>query len=94
MPLSGIFRIAVRILRCARSRRVVAGALPMASVARASRGNATDRAHGPGQHPSYVVQRGHYRQVMFAVDEDYTYCLETLAEFKDLHGVRVYAGCL
>ena len=44
--------------------------------------------------PHHVVQRGHNRQVVFAEPADYRRYLETLEEFKDVFGVRVYAFCL
>jgi len=46
------------------------------------------------QFPHHVVQRGHNRQVVFAEPADYRRYLETLEEFKDAFGVRVYAFCL
>ena len=47
----------------------------------------------PG-YPHHIVQRGHNRQVVFAADDDYHYYLETLAEFKEVYQVQVYAFCL
>jgi len=44
--------------------------------------------------PHHVIQRGHNRQVVFAVDEDYNYYLENLWEWKTKLGCRVYAYCL
>ncbi len=31
---------------------------------------------------------------MFAAKDDYHYCLDSLAEFKDLYHRRIYAFCL
>lgn len=45
-------------------------------------------------YPHHVVQRGHNRQVVFAERADYERYLETLSEFKDVYGVKVYAYCL
>lgn len=45
-------------------------------------------------YPHHVVQRGHNRQVVFAAPGDYARYLDTLAEFKAVYGVRVYAYCL
>lgn len=45
-------------------------------------------------YPHHVVQRGHNRQVVFAEARDYQRYLETLAQFKDVYGVKVYAFCL
>ena len=45
-------------------------------------------------YPHHIVQRGHNRQVIFAADRDYEYYLETLSEYRDVYGVRVYAWCL
>ncbi len=45
-------------------------------------------------YPHHVVQRGHNRQVVFAESSDYERYLETLAQFKDVYGVKVYAFCL
>ncbi|MDZ5436288.1 transposase [Pseudomonas fluorescens] len=45
-------------------------------------------------HPHHVVQRGHNRQVVFAVAEDYQRYLADLRELKDVFGVKVYAYCL
>jgi putative transposase len=45
-------------------------------------------------YPHHVVQRGHNRQVVFAEARDYERYLETLAQFKDVYGVKVYAFCL
>ena len=45
-------------------------------------------------YPHHVIQRGHNRQVVFAEPGDYQRYLDTLAEFKDVYGVRVYAWCL
>ena len=45
-------------------------------------------------YPHHVVQRGHNRQVVFVETGDYERYLETLAQFKDVYGVKVYAFCL
>ena len=45
-------------------------------------------------YPHHIVQRGHNRQVVFAVTDDFEKYLETLAEFKEIYGVKVYAHCL
>ncbi|SDU95981.1 transposase [Pseudomonas corrugata] len=45
-------------------------------------------------YPHHVVQRGHNRQVVFAVAEDYQRYLADLRELKDAFGVKVYAYCL
>lgn len=45
-------------------------------------------------YPHHVVQRGHNRQVVFAELRDYDWYLATLAEFKSVFGVKVYAYCL
>lgn len=46
------------------------------------------------EYPHHVVQRGHDRKEVFVEEEDYRYYLETLKEYKDMFGVRVYAYCL
>ncbi len=45
-------------------------------------------------YPHHVVQRGHNRQAVFAVDADYRYYLETLRTWKVEFDIRVYAYCL
>ena len=45
-------------------------------------------------YPHHIVQRGHNRQVVFAAPRDYVRYLDTLAEFKVMYGVKVYAYCL
>lgn len=45
-------------------------------------------------YPHHVVQRGHNRQVVFAATGDYERYLATLAEFKGVFGIKVYAWCL
>lgn len=47
----------------------------------------------PG-YPHHIVQRGHNKQAVFAEPDDYQYYLDTLAEFKDVYGIAVYAWCL
>lgn len=53
----------------------------------------TGRVILPG-YPHHIVQRGHNRQAVFAAPADYRYYLDTLAEFKDVYGIAVYAWCL
>jgi putative transposase len=45
-------------------------------------------------YPHHIVQRGHNRQAVFAEAADFAYYLATLAEFKDVYGVKVYGFCL
>ena len=45
-------------------------------------------------YPHHVVQRGHNRQAVFAANRDYQRYLATLAEFKEVFGVKLYAWCL
>lgn len=45
-------------------------------------------------YPHHIVQRGHNRQVVFATERDFEYYVETLSEYRDFYGVRVYAWCL
>ena len=45
-------------------------------------------------YPHHIIQRGHNRQVVFAEAGDFERYLETLADFKDIYGVKVYAWCL
>ena len=45
-------------------------------------------------YPHHIVQRGHNRQVVFAEPGDYERYLETLVQFKEIYGVKVYAYCL
>lgn len=45
-------------------------------------------------YPHHIIQRGHNKQVVFASDEDYLYYLDTLQEWKEILGCRVYAYCL
>ena len=53
----------------------------------------TARAILPG-YPHHIVHRGHNRQKVFASRRDYERYLATLAEFKLVLGVKVYAWCL
>jgi len=46
------------------------------------------------QCPHHIVQRGHNRRVVFVTDEDRVSYLETLAEFREQLGLKVYAYCL
>jgi putative transposase len=45
-------------------------------------------------YPHHVVQREHNRQVVFAERRDFERYLESLAEFKTVFDVKVYAYCL
>ena len=45
-------------------------------------------------YPHHIVQRGHDRNEVFIEDRDYSYYLESLKEFKEMFGVKVYAYCL
>lgn len=47
----------------------------------------------PG-YPHHIVQRGHNRQVVFAERRDFERYVDTLATFKDVYGIKVYAYCL
>ncbi len=51
------------------------------------------RAVLPG-YPHHIIQRGHNRQVVFAEAGGFERYLDTLANFKDIYGVKVYAWCL
>ena len=42
----------------------------------------------------HIIQRGHNRQVVFAADGDYQYYLESIQEWKEKLGCKVYAFCL
>ena len=42
-------------------------------------------------YPHHIIQRGHNRQVVFSEAVDFERYLETLRDFKDIYGVRVYA---
>ena len=44
--------------------------------------------------PHHVMHRGHNRHVVFAQDADYQYDLDTLWEWKQTRGCRVYAYCV
>ncbi len=44
--------------------------------------------------PHHIVQRGHNRRAVFITDRDRESYLETLAEFRTLLGIKVYAYCL
>ena len=44
--------------------------------------------------PHHIIQRGHNRQGVFAQDEDYVYYSDTLAEWKEKLGCKIYAYCL
>ena len=45
-------------------------------------------------YPHHIIQRGHNRQVVLVEAGDFERYLETLADFKDIYGVKVYAWCL
>lgn len=45
-------------------------------------------------YPHHVVQRGHNRQLVFAVAADYERYLSDLQELKETFGIKVYAYCL
>jgi putative transposase len=53
----------------------------------------TARAVVPG-FPHHIIQRGHNKQDVFAEPGDFQYYLATLAAFKEIYGVKVYAFCL
>jgi putative transposase len=44
--------------------------------------------------PQHIMQRGHNRQVVFAADDDFSYYLENLIDFKQKFDCKVYAYCL
>ena len=44
--------------------------------------------------PHLIIPRGHNRQAVFAQVEDYVYYSDTLAEWKEKLGCKVYAYCL
>ena len=44
--------------------------------------------------PHHIIPRGHNRQVVFAQVEDYVYYSDTLAEWKEKLGCKIYAYCL
>lgn len=45
-------------------------------------------------YPHHIIQRGHNRQVVFAEQRDFKRYIGTMAEFKDVYGVKIYAWCL
>jgi len=45
-------------------------------------------------YPHHIIQRGHNRQAVFASHDDFSYYLDTLAEFKQTFACKVYAFCL
>jgi putative transposase len=45
-------------------------------------------------YPHHVIQRGHNRNTVFASDDDYTYYLDNLAQWKETLKCKVYAFCL
>jgi putative transposase len=45
-------------------------------------------------YPHHIIQRVHSRQMVFAEPGDLERHLETLADFKDIYSVKVYAWCL
>ena len=44
--------------------------------------------------PHHIVQRGHNRRPVFMTDRDRLVYLETLQEFREVLGLKVYAWCL
>ena len=42
----------------------------------------------------HIVQRGHYRQVVFIEDRDVEYYLNTLSEWKEILALEVFSYCL
>ena len=44
--------------------------------------------------PHHIIQRGHDKKAVFVSDEDYTYYLDNLREWKQALGCKVYAYCL
>lgn len=44
--------------------------------------------------PHHIVQRGHNRKAVFLEDQDYSYYLENLLEWKESLSIRVYAWYL
>lgn len=44
--------------------------------------------------PHHIVQRGHNRRVVFVTDRDRVAYLETLKEFREELGIKIYAWCL
>ena len=44
--------------------------------------------------PHHIVQRGHNRQVVFAVDDDYRYYLDNLLELKNEFSWKFYSYCV
>lgn len=53
----------------------------------------TDRVVLPN-YAHHIVQRGHNRQVVFAVEDHYLYYLDTLKAWKETYGIKVYGYCL
>lgn len=46
------------------------------------------------EHPHHVIQRGHNRASVFVEPADFKFYLDTLAEWKETLGCKVYAFCL
>lgn len=44
--------------------------------------------------PHHIIQRGHNKNVVFVSEEDYTYYLDNLKEWKKALDCKVYAYCL
>lgn len=44
--------------------------------------------------PHHIIQRGHNKNVVFVSEEDYTYYLDNLKEWKKALSCKVYAYCL
>jgi len=45
-------------------------------------------------YPHHIVQRGHNRRAVFVSDKDRRVYLQTLQEFRDELGLKVYGYCL
>ncbi|MBE9398255.1 transposase [Pontibacterium sp. N1Y112] len=45
-------------------------------------------------YPHHVIQRGHNKQPVFLEDEDYSYYLSSLKDWRCEYGVKLYAYCL
>ena len=44
--------------------------------------------------PHHLVQRGHNRNAVFVADQDYSFYLENLKEWKEELDIKIYAWCL
>lgn len=45
-------------------------------------------------YPHHIIQRGHNRQVVFVSEDDYLFYLDSLREWKEKLGCKVYSYCL